>query len=196
MWETRNFTPKIRKRGEGRMKLGLVILIGFILFLGSIFLFIHVPSENNYQLKQCKYFNIYKEVIYEDNLVYDKCIIIEDGEELTIRKYLKLDPVASERNPLKQTTEQMIRSYCRRMTITVLTTDNIVEFYEEIICIYEFYEWEQNNRKFFIAALVVAFMEEGGVEITEQHVKEVFNISLSNISMMKGRILDNLYGVE
>ena len=114
----------------------------------------------------------------------------------TIRKYRRLDPVTRERNPFKQTTEKMIKSYCRKMTITASTSDNIVEFYKEIVEIEEFYEWEQNDRKFFISALIVAFMEEGGIEITERHVKDIFNVVLSDILEMKNRILDNMYGCE
>ncbi len=71
------------------MKLGLVILIFFLLFFGSIFAFVNVPSNNNYQLKQCRYFNNYMETIYEDNPIFDKCIIVEDGEELKLKEYFK-----------------------------------------------------------------------------------------------------------
>ena len=71
------------------MKLGWIILIIFILFFGIAFIFLHVPFNNSYELKQCKLFNDFERVIYEDNFLLDKCIIIEDGEELTIGKYFE-----------------------------------------------------------------------------------------------------------
>ncbi len=71
------------------MKLWLAILIPIILLVVLFIIFLDAPFSNIQEVKTCKVFDLGYEVYLEDNLIYDKCIIIEDGEELTIRQHLK-----------------------------------------------------------------------------------------------------------
>ncbi len=62
-----------------------LILLGVAFYIGMT-----SPFRNNYELRFCNHAtSMSMEVIYEDNLIYDKCIIIEDGEELTRKQWLK-----------------------------------------------------------------------------------------------------------
>ena len=71
-------------------KIGLIFVGCLLLCMVLVKIFVFAPMDNHYELKMCKYGGLIGlETIYEDNLINDKCLIIEDGEELTLRQYGK-----------------------------------------------------------------------------------------------------------
>ena len=72
------------------LKVALIFFGCFLLCIVLVTIFVFAPIDNHYKLKMCRYGELIGlEAIYEDNLIWDKCFIIEDGEELTLKQYGK-----------------------------------------------------------------------------------------------------------
>lgn len=68
-----------------REVLFFVIIAMFIVGVGTIVI---QSYNNNMELSLCKYNSYYHNVLFEDNLIFDKCLIIgAGGEELTLDEY-------------------------------------------------------------------------------------------------------------
>lgn len=70
------------------MKIAVLPFLIVLTIIFTLFTFVACPLLNYAELNQCKYLDHYEETIYEPHFFLDKCYVIEDGEELTISKYI------------------------------------------------------------------------------------------------------------
>lgn len=64
---------------------GVIAILICLGFLFTMFMF----AWNETAFEYCDDLKEVLTVVYEDNLIFDKCYIIEDGEEFTYKQYLR-----------------------------------------------------------------------------------------------------------
>jgi hypothetical protein len=68
------------------MKECIIVLISILLLIGVVFSFI-ILINNEGQLINCKILTSSHNTILDKSKLFDKCLILEDGDELTINEY-------------------------------------------------------------------------------------------------------------